>query len=114
MASRAQTENMYVPCGLPPVAQLNVALADHAWASVHTPDGAFSQNSNRGLEQPTAVPETVTAVPMLAVAAGVATAVIVEHVGVSVYWNALTASYVNGAVPLDPGLLRSRAQTAKR
>ena len=40
--------------------------------------------------------------------------VVKERGQVSVYWNALNASYVYGALPFVPELLASRAHTEKR
>src|SRR4030081_1175670 len=86
LTSRAQTENLYAPAGLPVVFQVNVAPAEYCWTSVQLPPGASIQNSYNGLGQPVAPPVMVTVVPTAAGDAGVGVAVMaVQGAVASVY-----------------------------
>ena len=44
LASRAQTEKLYAPAGLPVVFKSNIGLVEYDRTTVHVPPGGFIQN----------------------------------------------------------------------
>ncbi len=61
------------------VFHVKVAELDQPRASVHVPLGSCNQNSYCGAGQPVALPVTVTMVPLAAVLAGIAEALMPVH-----------------------------------
>ena len=80
LASRAQTDQRYVPAAmLGVVFQVNELPLDQPRARVQVPSGSLSQNSYWAEGQPAAVPVTVTLLPRDVVFAGIADALMPVH-----------------------------------